>query len=265
VARKQTWLHALLIGTLITGLAATAAWYLTFSLPRRLGRTPAKEQPPAPSQEYRKQEGRFHLSTPDLNLAAWEQHSPCIICHSAYPHGKDRQVMAIINLHTEFLTCDCCHLKNELHEIVRFGWVQPPGIATTGKPYGTAIDPATGFFAATDDHYSLITPLHEVDGRWVPFFHISEDAVTFARSYLQRKATLSKEEHEQIVAQAHQGTETKQFVRCSQCHSHEGIMDFRALGFDQTRTSQLEKLEVSGMLTNYEVFYFPDLFEKKFR
>jgi hypothetical protein len=36
------------------------------------------------------------------------------------------------------------------------------------------------------------------------------------------------------------------------------------LGFESARVNQLEKLEVSGMFTHYETFYFPDLFREKF-
>jgi hypothetical protein len=63
----------------------------------------------------------------------------------------------------------------------------------------------------------------------------------------------------------HKGTELEEFVTCTSCHSPDGIMDFKQLGFESARVNQLEKLEVSGMFTNYEVFYFPDLFREKFK
>ena len=44
----------------------------------------------------------------------------------------------------------------------------------------------------------------------------------------------------------------------------DGIIDFKELGFEPARINQLEKLEVGGMFSDYETFYFPDLFEKKF-
>lgn len=259
MAADRSRIEALLVAGCIIALAAAAAGYLTFIFPRQAPGTKGRGQIGTPDRP-------FHLSVPDKNLAAWESRSACIICHSAYPHGKDRQVKAVINLHTEFLTCDCCHLKNEHHETVRFGWIRPPGITVSGKPYGTTIDASTGLFAQTDDHYSLIAPLHEVDGKWAPFpSFASAEAAALARSYRDRRDRLSAEERDLLVQDAHRGTELKEFVRCSQCHSRGGIMDFRGLGFDLTRTHQLEKLEVSGMLTNYEVFYFPELFEKKFR
>lgn len=264
MAADRSRIEALLVACIIIAVSASAAWYLTFVFPKQTAHAPgAKKQHTGQKATF----GRpFHLRTPDKNLEVWETQSACIICHSAYPHGKDRQVMAVINLHTEFLTCDCCHLKNEHHETVRFGWILPPGITVSGKPYGTTIDPTTGLFAQTDDHYSLITPLHEVRGVWVPFpSYASKEALGLAQDYLRRKEALSLQEREKIEQEAHRGTELKEFVRCSQCHSRTGIMDFRSLGFDQIRAEQLEKLEVSGMLTNYEVFYFPELFEKKFR
>ena len=42
-------------------------------------------------------------------------------------------------------------------------------------------------------------------------------------------------------------------------------MDFKELGFDIKRINQLEKMEIGGMLTNYDTFYFPDIFQKEFQ
>jgi hypothetical protein len=42
-------------------------------------------------------------------------------------------------------------------------------------------------------------------------------------------------------------------------------MNFKELGFEPARINQLVKMEVGGMLTNYDVFYFPQVFEEKFK
>jgi hypothetical protein len=42
-------------------------------------------------------------------------------------------------------------------------------------------------------------------------------------------------------------------------------MDFKQLGFHPSRINQLEKMEIGGMLTNYDTFYFPDFFKEKLR
>ena len=63
----------------------------------------------------------------------------------------------------------------------------------------------------------------------------------------------------------HEGTELEEFVRCTQCHVADGIIDFEKLGFDEARVNQLEKLEIGGMFSNYETFYFPELYREKFK
>jgi hypothetical protein len=268
---KSSRIEAWIVFVIVLALSALASWYLTFKVQFERKKEPPVEKPRAASfqallvkeQERKQIHEHFHLTTPDVNLEAWGDRSTCIICHSPYPHGKNKQAMAIINLHTEFLSCHCCHLKNQMHEAVRFGWVKPPGVTPNGRPYGTVVDPKTGFFAETDDHYSKLIPLHNVQGKWVPFF--SEQGVETALAYMKEKDKYTPEQKKQIEDALHQGTELKEFVKCSQCHRQNGIMDFRELGFDAARVNQLEKMEIGGMLTNYDVFYFPELFEKKFK
>jgi hypothetical protein len=178
-----------------------------------------------------------------------------------YPHGRNKQAMAIINLHTEFVTCNCCHLKISEKKDMRFGWVNPPGISTTDKPYGTSVDPATGGLAQTGNHVSKITPYHLVNGSLIPF--TTEADIESSLKYMAEKGTYTEAQKKQIADRMHKDTEIKEFVMCKQCHSTTGILPFAQLGFDQTRTNQLQRMEIGGMLTNYDVFYFPDLFRQK--
>ena len=161
-----------------------------------------------------------------------------------------------MNLHTEFLTCQSCHIKIEGGEKIKFDWINPTEHTPQGKPYGTGLDPVTGFFAETDDHYSKLTPVRMVDGAWEPVRPQTAEDINLQPGidylYMQK------------WRQFHKGTELEEFVTCTSCHSPDGIMDFKELGFEPARINQLEKLEVSGMFTNYETFYFPDLFREKF-
>ncbi|MDX1778873.1 MAG: hypothetical protein R3339_08320, partial [Thermodesulfobacteriota bacterium] len=198
----------------------------------------------------------FHLTTEDKNLEAWAELDSCIICHSPYPHGKESKAKALMNLHTEFLTCHSCHIKIEEGEEIKFDWINPTGNTPEGKPYGTTLDPVTGFFAETDDHYSKLTPVRKIDGVWTTVKPQTAEDINLQPGidylYMQK------------WRQFHKGTELEEFVTCTSCHSPDGIMDFKELGFEPARVNQLEKLEVSGMFTNYEIFYFPDLFREKF-
>ncbi len=87
----------------------------------------------------------FHLATEDINLEAWAEKSSCILCHSPYPHGKESKAKALMNLHTEFLTCHSCHIHIDEGEKIKFGWINPlRSLHLKGEPYGTKLDPATG-------------------------------------------------------------------------------------------------------------------------
>ena len=263
-AIKKSSLEAWLIFILVLVLAGGASGYLTFRV-----QFEKKKEPPAAKtvqasyqtlrvkdQERKQLHDHFHLTTEDRNLEAWAEKDACIICHSPYPHGKKSKAKALMNLHTEFLTCQSCHIKIDQGEEMRFGWINPTGFKPTGKPYGTTIDLQTGMFVQTDDHYSKLTPFRKANGVWGP-------VIPQTAADLDLKPTVDYS-HIEDWKKYHTETELEEFVRCSSCHSPAGILDFAGLGFEPARVNQLERLEVSGMFTNYEVFYFPDLFKDKF-
>lgn len=257
-------------GIIIIAAAALLSGYLTFKVQFERRRPPRIQRPKAESmqtlrireQERRQVHEHFHLLTEDPNLEAWANKSSCVVCHSPYPHGRTTKAVAIMNLHTEFMTCHACHLKLDAHREIRFGWITPTGAPSQGKPYGVAIDPDTGLFAETGDHVSKLAPHVFRQGRWEPI--TASEGIAAAIDYMQHSAQYPSERKSTITDRLHAGTELRAFIKCSQCHSKTGIMDFRALGFEPARANQLEKMEIGGMLTNYDIFYFPDLFESEF-
>lgn len=262
-------------GSVVTGIsivvfAALLSGYLTFTVQFARRRPPQVQRPKAESmqtlrireQERRQVHDHFHLLTEDPNLEAWSNTSTCVVCHSPYPHGRTAKAVAITNLHTEFMTCHSCHLELEAYREIRFGWITPSGEPSHGKPYGVAIDPNTGLFAETGNHVSKLAPHVLKNGRWVPI--TASAGIPKAIDYMKNSGQYSPERKTVITEELHAGTVLREFIKCSQCHSKTGIMDFRALGFDPARANQLEKMEIGGMLTNYDIFYFPDMFESEF-
>ena len=148
-------------------------------------------------------------------------------------------------------------MKIDPGQTVSFSWFNPTGIKVQGKPYGVLIDSETGLFMETDDHYSKLTPLKKGNGVMKPI--TSVEGVDEALDYIKEQESYTSDKREEIVDRLHAGTELKEFIICSKCHSNNGIMDFKELGYEQTRINQLIKMEVGGMLTNYDTFYFPDI------
>ncbi len=267
--KKNSRIEAFIVFAFVITAAALLSAWLTFSVQFERKKEIKIEKPKSMSLaawqmkelERKQQHDHFHLGVEDKALDAWAEKSTCIICHTVYPHGRNKVAMAIINLHTEFMTCNSCHLKLSEKPNMQFGWLNPPGITPEGEPYGTSIDPETGVFTATGNHVSKITPLHMVDGALEPY--MAEQDIAAALSYRDKEAALSEVRKKEIVDRLHEDTELKEFVLCRQCHSTDGIIPFARLGFDQTRTNQLQRMEIGGMITNYDVFYFPDLFKQE--
>lgn len=263
--KTDKWgLEQFIIFVVILLVAASASGYLTFKVQFVRGTAPqpaidkdlSYQTLRVKDQERKQLHEHFHLSAEDINLEAWADKSSCIVCHSPYPHGKSKKARAIMNLHTEFLTCYSCHLKISDGREVKFGWINPTEFKPEGKPYGTSMDASTGLFAETDDHYSKLTPFIKINGVWQPMK--AEEVVD-----IDFKVGIDHE-YMQQWHKLHRETELEEFVRCSSCHSSNGIINFKELGFEPARISQLEKMEIGGMLSNYDTFYFPDFFEEKF-
>jgi thiosulfate reductase cytochrome b subunit len=268
---KKSTVEAFAVFVIVLFVAASASGYLTFKVQFERRKAPPVEKTRELSyqtfrikeQERKQVYDHFHLLTEDINLEAWSNKSSCIVCHSPYPHGKNLQAIAVMNLHTEFLTCHSCHLDVTDGEKIKFGWINPSGSESKAEPYGVRIDPSTGVLAETENHFSKLTPYKKVNGSWEPI--TSELAADRAIEYMEKKETYTEKERKSIVDQLHQGAELKEFVRCSMCHSKNGIMDYEKLGFDPVRINQLQKMEIEGMLTNYDTFYFPDIFREQFK
>ncbi len=264
-------IEAFIVFAIVVAVAAFLSGWLTFSVQFERKKEPKVEKPKAASlqtlhikeQERKQLHDHYHLGVEDKNLDVWADKSHCIVCHSPYPHGRIKQAQAIINLHTEFLACNSCHLKLEAGEEIQFAWLNPSGAHPTGKPYGIQMDPKTGYFLQTDNHISKLAPQRKINGAWQTMQ--TEAGVDKASKYMEEKGRLTAEQKKAVEDDLHKGTELKEFVKCSQCHSMQSVLNFQELGFDAARTNQLQRMEMGGMLTNYDTFYFPDLFEKKFK
>ena len=126
---KKSPLEAFIVFIIVLVLAASTSAYLTFKVQFERRKAPSGRKNPGgfiPDISCKRtgtQTGydHFHLLTEDINLEAWGNKSSCIVCHSPYPHGKNLQAIAVMNLHTEFMTCHSCHLNIAEGEEIKFG------------------------------------------------------------------------------------------------------------------------------------------------
>ena len=184
--------------------------------------------------------------------------SSCRVCHPLYPHKENPRDRAFLNMHTGFMICEVCHLEKSRFERVAFGWMYSENAAFNGKPYGTYYDP--GLRNGKSEHFiSRIAP-YELRGEENHLLMNTWDARKAAAFAAEPAANPSKKEER--LAFFHREVQRREIsVACDECHSRSGMLDLSSLGFSQSEIDNLTQLNIKGLVTKYETFYFPHLLD----
>jgi hypothetical protein len=263
---KSVYLIGIFVWLIILFVLAGVVNHLAFSsrgpgLLRPLVKKFQKKEPPAlvvlkkhrEAEEHR----QFHhfAEAPQLPEAL---RPTCYICHSNLAHNKTKKIRCMLNMHTNYLACDTCHLKKAEGKTVVYKWSSPVEKSPRGPFFGTAYDPKTGELEMVNDHFSKIAPFYEESGQLMAIAH-KEDAA-LARDFVKIQDRLTPEQRKDQTQRFHVDTQAKG-PDCQTCHSTKSILDFKALGFSPKRTIDIEELNIKGIITKYDEFYLPDLFK----
>ena len=181
----------------------------------------------------------------------------CYICHSDYPHSKNKKVRAILNMHTQFFVCETCHIEVKKDMDVVYKWYNPMDENPQGPFFGTSYDPETGNLVEVEDQFSKIAPFYASGDSLESAIQIQD--APLAQDYVKVRDQLTPEQRDNVKKKFHVNIKPKGH-ECKVCHSKKGILDFKKLGFASNRTIDLEQLNIKGMVTKYEQFYIPNLF-----
>lgn len=216
-------------------------------------------------ERYTERMRHFH-NEPRQNLVDLGRKQACFYCHGDYPHSKEPMVRSLLNMHTQFVGCMTCHADNEKisQKSFSFSWLNYSGIAVTGPPYGTSIDPDSGYLVATDDYYSKIVVYAEQAGER-QLLELTEDQDE-VRDFisLSGRGRLSEQDRESLKRRFH-ALVNGEGRKCSSCHTQEeeSYLPFRDLGFSEQRIGDLTNLNIIGIVENYHDFYLPDLLKNE--
>jgi hypothetical protein len=164
-----------------------------------------------------------------------------------------------LNMHTNYLACETCHLEITAGETVVYKWYSPVENNPRGPFFGTSYDPETGELEMVNDHFSKIAPFYEKEGKLIPTVHMQKSEM--ARDYMMVRDRLTPEQREGITQKFHMDILGKG-PECQTCHASGGRLDFKKLDFSVKRTIDLEELNIKGLITKYDEFYLPDLFKQ---
>lgn len=211
--------------------------------------------------ERQKEKIRHFHNLPKVDPLAVGKRPVCSSCHSDYPHSKRPMIRTLLNMHTQFVGCMTCHTNDRKvpESAITLRWLNYSGIDVKGKPYGTDVDPASGFLLDTDDYYSKIVAYADVDGREA-LLEITEDAPE-AQEFIKLRNQLSDQDMGAIKKAFHsQVSAVGRF--CTRCHAaeNESFIPFRALGFSDRRIAAVTNVNIVGIVQKYKEFYIPTIF-----
>lgn len=215
-------------------------------------------------QRFTERMRHFHNEL-EQNLVDRGKKQACFYCHGDYPHSKTPMIRALLNMHTQFIGCMTCHTdaKKIPEDSYQFRWLNYSGIKVTGPPYGSDINPETGFLVDTDDYYSKIVIYNEVDEGDGLLELTEDDPEVQEFADLVSKGQLTDADREGLKRRFHKLIKGEG-RKCSRCHTQEtdSYLPFQALGFATERISDLTNLNIVGIVEKYHEFHLPDLMKE---
>jgi hypothetical protein len=183
----------------------------------------------------------------------------CFICHSDYPHGKNKKVRSLLNMHTQYFVCETCHIKENEEKTIIYKWYSPLDDNPTGPFFGTSYDPETGNLVEVENLITKISPYFKNEDKFESAIQIQD--APLAIDYMKVRDKLTPEQRDSVKIKFHTNIKDKGH-ECQTCHGKESILDYKKLGFSESRIVDLEQLNIKGMITKYEEFYLPNLFKE---
>ena len=195
-------------------------------------------------------------------IISLKDQSSCRACHPIYPHSNNKLVRSFLNMHTGFMFCEVCHINRGKVNHLVYDWEDTENADFSGEPFGTHFNPRSNKAHKADEHFISRIAVFSLDEGKKRGLMNSQDTVAANEFMLQQK-NLKPDAKKKELDYFHRDIERKEIsVACNECHSAEGILDFNKLGFDEKKTKHLIYLNIKGLVTKYEVFYFPRLFDK---
>jgi len=200
----------------------------------------------------------FHKKEQSYIVSLQDQ-SSCRACHALYPHGENKVVRALLNMHTGFMLCDVCHIKRGKFKHLSYEWHDTENAEFSAEPFGTYYKPHASQAHPSEHFISRIAAFASETGKKQALMNTWDTAK--AKEFILKEKNLNPDEKNKALDYFHRDIEKKEIsVACDECHSSHSILNFNKLGFDRKKTKDLIYLNIKGLVTKYKVFYFPHLF-----
>ena len=187
---------------------------------------------------------------------AWENKSLsltfCTDCHLSPPHTKNLRARAFLNMHTEFIACETCHMRPENVKF-EYQWVD----------YRTkqALKPSVNLFRQAIDQNDIPKRAEEkvrkTDklNKIAPFYQGEMALILKGHEFAKDSLTVWEKgtTEEKVIRRAKIHTPLKEKgAKCKDCHqTKEPMLDLPALGANQLQTKRMQKHIVPQFFDRY--------------
>ncbi len=184
--------------------------------------------------------GHFHI-LPDTGYSDDENSTMCLRCHGNFCHSNSEELRSFYNMHTFYIACETCHIRKKDGGKIVFQWFDD----VTGEPLNK-VKGNKGSYGAK------IVPVK--DGERLDNFPNKE----LAMQYMNLKDTYSEEKKRKTRDELMKHI-SKKPVTCEECHTKNGYLDLKYLGYDSRRINRLTQLSVLKLVDEYSEFYLPTM------
>ena len=200
------------------------------------------------TKERRKEIGTGYFHESDQPFFTDEKTAPlCLRCHGNFCHVKSEEFRSYYNMHTFFLACETCHIRNAPGNMLAFKWFDD----RTGAPVAE--------LKGKDGNYGAkIVPVREGPAGAERLDAFPEEAL--ALEFLKNKDTYAAGRREDIKKRLMKHI-SKEPIRCEECHCANGYLNYMSLGYDSIRSSELSRIEIVRLIQQYKGFRFPVMLE----
>ncbi|MCW9025055.1 MAG: hypothetical protein OQK73_10295 [Gammaproteobacteria bacterium] len=191
-------------------------------------------------------------------ISRMEDQTTCKVCHPVYPHSKQPFTRTWLNMHTSYLICETCHLNKEEYPEVTYQWITTRHVEFQGESFGSYFDPDKKHTARPETSLSRIIPVLRTNGVTRPLINI--DDTEKAKEFMASGAVADPANMELAMNYYHQHIGKMNVATvCDNCHTTDGLLNFRNLGFTDARTKVLINININSIVQRYENFYIPEM------
>jgi hypothetical protein len=171
----------------------------------------------------------------------------CIKCHGDLPHTKALYARSLYNMHTGFMACEVCHIREEKGlGNIEYVWID---YETDRRIFENEALPET-------NRAKIVPILTRPDGlkSWLD----KSENVRFTKDYMNNGHKWTLQEKAKAKGAIHKGYTYKPLL-CNECHSEKSYLPLKKLLYSEQRIKELTGKSMQKVSHDYVKYFLPTM------